>query len=82
MARLSKTCHSPTCGGTKQRITLALHPGGIQVRYVATCQACGAEHPPDSPEIVADGKDWEAATRAAHGGRIPDALPAPPAGPA
>ena len=77
MARLSKICHSATCGGTKQRIALHLHPAGLLVRYVATCLTCGAEHPPDTTEIVTDAKGWEATTKGAHGGRIPTPLPAP-----
>ncbi|MDP3911566.1 MAG: hypothetical protein Q8Q14_14365 [Gemmatimonadales bacterium] len=79
MAKLSKICHSATCGGTKQPIELKLIPptqlGENQVAYTATCTRCGATHPPDSTEIVTDGRAWAAATRARHGGEIPVPLP-------
>lgn len=77
MARTSKICHSAQCGGTKQLVRIEFGPigDGTQGRYVATCKACGTEHPPDTDLIVTDAKQWEADLKAANDGRIPLPLP-------
>lgn len=74
MARLSKICYSSVCRGTRQPVAVTMGPAGDNgnaVAYVATCKTCGAVHPPDSAEAVADAKAWEAATRAENNGAIP-----------
>lgn len=69
MARLSKDC--PKCK-KKQPVEVKLVPPpldapGTEVRYEATCKACGHVHAPDSTEIVRDGKAWAAERRAKFG---------------
>lgn len=80
MARVSKVCNSPQCGGTKQPAQIIMDPGDEPtevVAYTVTCQTCDTVHPPDANFIVRDAKAWEAQVKAANGGRMPIPLPAP-----
>lgn len=77
MARVSKTCNSQQCGGTKQPVQIVMDPGDPSastpdntVVYHLTCLTCAEDHPPDANFVVADGKAWAKAHKAVHG-RIP-----------
>jgi hypothetical protein len=67
MARLSKDC--PKCGGPRPVAVSITQPPvdapSDTITYVVKCRACGFQHPPDTDEVVRDGKAYLDAQKAA-----------------